>query len=389
MNKIIMGLIMSLIIGFHSFAEPVKADETPIQIASEAAVLMDSQSGAILYGKNEDAKMYPASLTKIATAIYAIEKGNLDEQVNISEYATKIDGTKVYLNQGEQVTLKKLILGMMVNSGNDAALAIAIHLDGSLESYSKHVNEFLKKEVGVKNTHFTNPHGLFNENHYTTAEDLGRILNYAMKNKEFREIFGTKKIDWQGESWSTTLLSHHRILKGEIPYEGVTGGKTGFVDESKQTLATTADNGKVKLSAILLKSESKRKIYDDTIQLFDFGFANFKTSIIKKGEEFKTANKKFRANQAVFVTEPIVQAERKVSPEGMLTIKGKNGKAIQKLQLDEVANKRSEVKKTSRKPEQNGILPMNPVIGGGVFLMAAGFWVLNRKQKKGRRYRSR
>lgn len=388
MHKVILFSIMFFLV-FHLFPGTSIAYEHTLELESEAGVLMDTKSGAILYGKNEDKKMYPASLTKIATAIYAIEMGDLEEEVVVSEDATKIDGTRVYLNAGEQVSLKKLIQGMMINSGNDAALAIAIHMDGTLENYAESINEFLEKKTGVKNTHFVNPHGLFNEEHYTTAEDLGLILNYAMKNKEFREIYGMKKMDWKGKSWNTTLFTHHKMLKGEVPYEGVTGGKTGFVDQSKQTLATTAKNDDIQLTAILLKSESKRRIYQDTIKLFDFGFMNFKSAFIPRGETFTTGEKKYATKEAIFVTEPIGITERRVSPDGMLMINDGNGEVIHELQLKEVLEKKKVVEKSSGKPEQNAIVPMNSVLGGGIFLLALALWTLNRRQRRKRRYRIR
>lgn len=384
-------LIFSILImfGIFNLNEPVQAEDGAADLTSEAAVLMDSQSGAILFGKNEEVKMYPASLTKIATAIYAIEKGNLDDQVIISEKVFDIDGTRVYLNPGEQVTLKKLIQGMLINSGNDAAMAIAIHLDGTMEKYSQHVNEFLESEIGVKATHFVNPHGLFDEDHYTTAKDLGIILNYAMKNEDFREIFGTKQMKWDGESWDTTLLSHHRMLKGEIPYPGVTGGKTGFVDQSKQTLATTAENGPLKLTAILLKSEYKKKIYDDTIKLFDYGFSNFKSSQVKKGEVFTSGKRQFISSADTFLTEPIDEGKRTVDSNGVLNIENREGKVIQTVELKPIIKKKLEVKNTAQKAEQSGVLSLNSIVGGILLLFAVGVLVLNRKQKRNRRYRSR
>lgn len=367
----------------------VHAQEDELEIASEAAVLMDTQSGAILFAKNEEARMYPASLTKIATAIYAIETADLDEQVTVSDEIENIEGTRVYLNPGEQVTLRKLVQGMLINSGNDAALAIAIHLDGTLENYSKSVNEFLETKVGVKNTHFVNPHGLFDENNYTTAKDLGMILNYAMKNPDFREIFGTKQLKWEGEAWSTTLLSHHRMLKGEIPYKGVTGGKTGFVDQSKQTLATTADNGQLKLTAILLKSEFKRQIYQDTIKLFDYGFSAFKSSQIRKGEIFTSGKLKFKANEDLFLTEPVENGKRVIDKEGILKIENTVGDEIQSIELKPLIEKKPEVKKTPEEPEQSGLLSVNTILGAILIGVAAGVWLMNRKQKKSRRFRSR
>lgn len=386
------ALIMMLLISMYSSAGLVKAEADDPVLTSEAAVLMDTQSGAILFGKNEEKKMYPASLTKIATAIYAMETANnLDEQVVVSDEIENIDGTRVYLNPGEKVSLRKLIQGMLINSGNDAALSIAIHLDGSLANYSKNINEFLKTNIGVEDTHFVNPHGLFDEDHYTTAKDLGLILNYAMNNPDFREIFGTKQLKWDGESWDTTIFSHHRMLKGEIPYEGVTGGKTGFVDQSKQTLATTADNGKLQLTAILMKSEYKRKIYGDTIKLFDYGFAGYKSSQIRKGETFTSGDLKFKASEDLFFTEPIEKGKKVVDKDGVLKIENESGEIIQSVQLKPLIGKKPEVKKKNAapEPEQSGLLSGNTILGAAVLLAAAGMWMVNRKQKKRRRERSR
>ncbi|MBT2639549.1 D-alanyl-D-alanine carboxypeptidase family protein [Bacillus sp. ISL-45] len=381
---------MLLLFSVYLSAGFVKAEADNPVLTSEAAVLMDTQTGALLFGKNEETKMYPASLTKIATAIYAIETADLNELVIVSEEIENIDGTRVYLNPGEQVSLRQLIQGMLINSGNDAALAIAIHLDGSMESYSKKINQFLEANIGVEDTHFVNPHGLFNENHYTTARDLGLILNYAMNNPDFREIFGTKQVDWDGESWDTTIHSHHRMLKGEIPYDGITGGKTGFVDQSKQTLATTADNGQLKLTAILLKSEYKRKIYEDTAKLFDYGFAAFKSSQIKKGETFASGNLKFKASENLLFTEPIENGKRVVDKDGILKIHNKDGEIIQSIELKPLIGKKPEVKKEAApEPKQSGLLSINTLIGAVVLVAAAGVWMVNRKQKKSRRFRSR
>lgn len=389
MKKLLIFSIL-IMLSTWSLSEKIQAEDGIAELTSEAAILMDMQSGAVLYGKNEDVRMYPASLTKIATAIYAIEKGNLNDTVTVSDEVSSIDGTRVYLNPGEQVTLRKLVQGMMINSGNDAALAIAIHLDGSMEAYSQHVNEFLESAIGVKATHFVNPHGLFDENHYTTARDLALILNYAMKNQDFREIFGTKQMKWDGESWDTTILSHHRMLKGEIPYKGVTGGKTGFVDQSKQTLATTAENGNLKLTAILLKSDYKRKIYTDTIKLFDYGFANYKSYQVRKNEEFESGELRFKTSSDSFLTEPIEEGRRSISSEGVMTIQNEEGKIIQSVELTPIVNKKPDVSQTSQTTEQSGIMSsFNSVLVGILFLLALGVWNLNRKQKRNRRYRSR
>ncbi|MDF2902889.1 MAG: D-alanyl-D-alanine carboxypeptidase [Bacillus sp. (in: firmicutes)] len=353
-----------------------------LMIKSEAAIVMDAQTGAVLYGKNADEKMYPASLTKIATAIYAIENGDLQDKVTISKNVVNTDGTKVYLEEGEVVTLHHLLQGMLINSGNDAAVAIAEHFNGSNEQFSNSLNKYLKEKIGVTNTHFTNPNGLFDENHYTTAEDLAKITNYAMKNNVFREIFGTKELQWDGLSWDTTLITHHQMLKGEIPYPGITGGKTGYVDESKQTLATTADNGQMKLTAIVLKADNKKTIYNETIQLFDYGFHNFKTSYLPKSKTFTVKNKKFKLTDPMFISEPINGVNYMVTNKGLLQIQTKDLETVQTVQLTPVEKEINEqpVSKINEKKE-----PLNKMnaLYGTLFIAVSGLaYSLIKKNKK-------
>src|SRR5699024_3334997 len=208
--------------------------------------------------------------------------GNLNDLVTVSENAREVDGTRVYLEKGEKVELRKLIQGLLINSGNDAGVAIAEHIDGYLENFATNLNAYLSR-IGVKNTHFKNPHGLFNLNHVTAAEDLALITQYAMKNEEFREIFRTKELEWKGLSWETTLFTHHKLMR-EKPYEGVTGGKTGYVDQSGQTLITTAAKNELSLIVVILKASTQQMVYNDTIELLNFGFKHYKTSSIPKGK---------------------------------------------------------------------------------------------------------
>lgn len=270
-------------------------------IISESAIVIDAKTGKVLYEKESHTNMYPASLTKIATAIYAIEKGNIDETVTVSKEARNIGGSKVYLEEGEQVTLKKLIQGLLINSGNDAGVAIAEHLRGSVEQFSSDINEYLKNEIGVKNTNYQNPHGLFDPDHVTTAADLAKITQYAMNNKLFSEIFGTKELDWDGKSWDTTLITHHKLMR-EIPYEGITGGKTGFVNQSGFTLATTAKRENLSLIVITLNTNLKSEAYSDTINLLDYAFENFQTSKISKGTSFMFDGQEYKSAKKIFYT---------------------------------------------------------------------------------------
>lgn len=343
------------------------AETEQLDLKSESAVLLDSDTGAVLYAKNANEKMYPASVTKIATAIYAIEKGNLDGIATVSANAASQDGTRVYLNEGEQVPLKKLIQGMLINSGNDAAMAIAEHLDGTIDHFAENLNHYLKNKVGVNNTHFTNPNGLFDENHYTTAMDLALITNYAIKNPVFAEIFGTKVLEWKGQSWEATLYTHHRMLKGELPYPEVTGGKTGYTDETKQTLATTADNGKIRLTAIVLKSDLKNDKYNDTALLLDYGFKAYQRSTIRQGEIYKAENKEFYPETDILITEDVEGCMKKINNDGILSIENHDVQSNQLIQLKEKEQPvvkmapPTTVGKTKEKKQQ--ILDINVIFG--------------------------
>lgn len=169
---------------------PASAATVP-DITGEAAVLMDSSSGQLLFAKNPDQRMYPASTTKIITAIIALESGRINDIVTIPLEACNVEGSAVGLQEGEQITLNDLIYALMLNSGNDCAVAIACHLGGSVDGFVQQMNK-KAYEVGAVNTHFNNPNGLPEPNHYSTARDMALIAGYAMKNDNFRDIVSTK-----------------------------------------------------------------------------------------------------------------------------------------------------------------------------------------------------
>lgn len=316
-------------------------------LASEAAILIEANSGQVLYDKNSQSQMYPASVTKIATAIYAIEIGNLNDIVTISSNASarNVDGTTVFLEKGEEVSLKKLIQGLLINSGNDAGIAIAEHLSGNVEQFSEDINSYLKNVIGVQNTNFENPHGLFDSEHRTTAEDLAKITNFAMQNETFREIFSTKELKWDGQTWDTTLLTHHKLLKEEIPYEGITGGKNGYVNRSGYTLATTAERDGLSLIVITLKSSRNNDSYNDTIKLLDYGFENYKSSTIPKGTTFKVEDQKYVTSDKITYTHlKGEQISKTTKEDGTLEVINQEGIVLASSQLVKVLNENNNTK---------------------------------------------
>ncbi|MFS0646101.1 D-alanyl-D-alanine carboxypeptidase family protein [Siminovitchia sp. 179-K 8D1 HS] len=327
-----INIILLVVLSFTFFISSKTFAEDNPDISSEAAILMDSKSGQVLYEKNANKKMYPASLSKIATAIYALEKGNLDDLVTVSKEAHQVEGTRVYLEEGEKVPLKKLIQGLLINSGNDAGVAIAEHLDGSVENFSLNINNYLNK-LGVNHTNFQNPHGLFDPSHVTTANDLAVITRYAMRNKEFREIFATRELRWKGESWQTTLITHHKLMR-EQPYEGVTGGKTGYVDQSGHTLATTAKKDGLSLIVVILNGSTQEMAYKDTTELLDYGFRHYETSLIPKGTKYSNKNNQFFVAEDFYFTKSLNQSvETNINEKGLLEIL-QNQTAIASAQLE-------------------------------------------------------
>lgn len=334
MKKLII-VAMSLVMSNAVFVSQVYSKPTtaPPSLSSEAAIVLEANSGEILYEKNARIPMYPASVTKIATAIYAIETADLNEVVTVSSNARYTDGTRVYLEEGEQVPLKKLLQGLLINSGNDAGVAIAEHVSGSVELFAADINAYLKDAVGIQNTNFENPHGLFDENHVTTAEDLAILTQYAMKNKEFRNIFGTKELPWNGETWDTTLYNHHKLMR-EMPYEGITGGKNGFVKQAGITLVTVAERENLNLVVVTLKGNSESAAYSDTIKLLDYGFEGFATSRIDKGSRFEAGGLEYSSSQEIFYTHPLgKQTNIQVQEGGMLEIADSEGTVLFSDQL--------------------------------------------------------
>jgi D-alanyl-D-alanine carboxypeptidase (penicillin-binding protein 5/6) len=255
---------------------------SPPSISGEAGILMEVSTGAVLYEKNAYTRLEPASITKIMTAVLALEKGQLSDIVVASNNPLLAEGTRIYLEEGEKLTLEQMLFGMMLNSGNDAAIAIAEHIGGSVEIFVQMMNE-KAREIGAKNTTFVNPNGLSEEGHLTTAYDLALISRYALLNfPKFREIVSTKtmEIPWQGQEWDRQLINLNKLLWN---YEWADGIKTGYTSTAGSTLAASATRDGWQLISVILKSDSR--VSADSIALLDYGFANFEIKdVIEKNK---------------------------------------------------------------------------------------------------------
>jgi D-alanyl-D-alanine carboxypeptidase/D-alanyl-D-alanine carboxypeptidase (penicillin-binding protein 5/6) len=306
---------------------------------------MDANTGEVLFNQNMEKTMYPASITKIVTAIIAIEQGQLDDIVTVSKKATEVTGTRVYLVEDEKVSLLKLVQGLLINSGNDAGTAIAEHMAGSETFFAKKMNQFIEEKIGVSDTHFTNPHGLFDEDHTTTAYDMAKITKYAMNNETFREIVGTKEMEWVGEEWETTIYNHNRLL---WDYEGTTGVKNGFVNKSGYTLVTTAKRNDMKLIAVTLNAPSAEHAYHDMKTLFDYGFDHYQINVLFNHKVFETENgTKYKLDEDLyFVTGNGEDISITVNRLGRLWIRGENDRVIRSELLSPVESAQLTLEKT-------------------------------------------
>lgn len=270
MKKVfILLIIISLFIPVN-----IKAYET----SATSTILMDMDSGRIFYSKDIHNKRSIASISKIMTAIIAIESGKLDDMVTIGDEVLKAYGSGIYIKVGEQLTLKDLLYGLMLRSGNDAALAIASYVAGSVDEF---VNLMNKKaiELGMKNTIFNNPSGLDQEKaNYSTAYDMALLTSYAMKNPNYQEIVGTKNYKLKTNMNYYDWTNKNKLL---FSYQYCTGGKTGFTQIAKRTLVTTASKNNLNLVVVTLNDGND---FLDHKNLFEEAFSQYTNyQILKKG----------------------------------------------------------------------------------------------------------
>lgn len=250
-------------------------------IYSETAVLMDADTGVILYNKGMDEKRYPASITKIMTALLALENCSLDDQVTFTQECLAdqtSDSGNLGMQVGEILTMKQCLMALMIRSANDVATQIAVHVAGSVSAFADMMNQ-RAQELGCENTHFVNASGMPDENHYTTAHDMALIFQEAIKNQDFLDAIGTQSytIDPTNmNSESRTLNTHHALLSLSAPehYEGCFGGKTGVTEASKNTLVSGATRNGMTLIAVAMRADAGQ-VCQDHINLFNYGFDNF------------------------------------------------------------------------------------------------------------------
>lgn len=280
--------------GFMVWSMPMQAEAVENQDEKEAeadwpeapsiggvsGIVMEASTGAILYEKDMHAVCYPASITKIMTVLLAIENCEPDEIVTIPPEAVYMEdkGTHIALDVGEQLTVEQCLYAVMLASANDAAYALAEHTGGTIENFITMMNE-KAKELGCENTHFTNPHGLPDENHVTSAYDMALITRAALEYDIFRTVSGTSYYEIQPSAGQKDLIcmyNHHKMIgKGEFYREEVFAGKNGYTNVAQNTLVTCARKGEMELICVVMK-EQRAEVYPDTIALLEYGMDHFK-----------------------------------------------------------------------------------------------------------------
>jgi len=262
----------------------VNDDGAKPYVTAVRSVLIEADSGQILFGNREKERAGMASTTKIMTALVAINSMPLDTVFTIPKEATGIEGSSIYLVEGEQLTIEELLYGLMLRSGNDCAVALAIACSGSVEKFVQKMNQ-TAAEMGITDTHFVNPHGLYDENHYTTAYSLARITAEALKNDTFRKIVSTKKayIPYNNVPRGRVLTNQNRLLHS---YEGCIGVKTGFTDETGRCLVSAAERNGVRLIAVTLNDPND---WNSHRAMLDYGFHQLERVVLAEKGALKVS----------------------------------------------------------------------------------------------------
>ncbi|MZQ76001.1 MAG: D-alanyl-D-alanine carboxypeptidase [Peptoclostridium sp.] len=325
-------IIISFIVFISTNITAFSQGEDELGLTGEAAVLINADGTEILYEKNAHQKMYPASTTKIMTALLTVENCNLDDVVTIDYDPGYIDGSSMYVKQGETFTVRQLLEFMLVRSANDAAVALANHISGSTDKFKDLMNK-RAKELGCKDTHFNNPNGLPDVDHYTSAYDLALIAKEAMKHEDFRKTVKLEKVslppteltpEWRVYRntnkflWSNSTIDY----KGgsvKLKYDVINGIKTGYTNVARNCLVTSASKDGLNVISVVLKAEG-RNVYIDSRTLIDYGLDNYHVENVIGEDEARGEKHIFLSNEGSL----------KYGPQSNFSIVLKNGETLDK-----------------------------------------------------------
>ncbi|MGE5614101.1 MAG: D-alanyl-D-alanine carboxypeptidase family protein [Bacillota bacterium] len=257
------------------------------EISAASAILMEAETGQVLYSKNSDALSHISATCKLMTILVAIENSDIYANTTVSADAVNIEGSVLNLQVGAKYQVVDLLYAIMLTSANDAAIAVAEYVSaGDIDKFTAKMRETALK-LNMNSTNFTNPTGLYDERQYTTASDISLFIRYAIQNPTFNRIFSTKARPWYGAGTDAKILtSSNKLFWG---YDGVEGGKTGYNKKEQQTVICTANRSNLKLICIVLDAP-ENTMYSDAAALLDYGFNNFRKSmLVRKGEHLKTS----------------------------------------------------------------------------------------------------
>ncbi len=276
----IIIVTLFLIILFVFFATVIFS-ESNLSLSAKSAVLYEPENFEFLYSKNADLKLPMASTTKIMTALVALEHSSCDDVVKIADEAIGVEGSSLYLKKGEVMSMRDLLYGLMLRSANDAALAIAYEVSGGISEFAVLMNQ-KAADLGLTNTHFTNPHGLDSDEHFTTAKDLAIIAAEALKNETFKKIVSTKKTTITNYSGETRLVVNHNKLL--TLYDGAIGIKTGFTKKSGRCLVGASEKDGITFITVTINAPND---WNDHKKLFDYGYSLLESKQLANPFEFR------------------------------------------------------------------------------------------------------
>jgi D-alanyl-D-alanine carboxypeptidase len=277
-DRIIIATV--LLVFLFLFASIIISSASEVNTSARASALYEPLTDTFLCSKNKNVRLPMASTTKIMTALVAIENYPLDAEVKIADEACGIEGSSLYLRAGERLTMRELLYGLMLRSANDAAAAIAYEVAGGVSGFADMMNEKAQK-LGLTDTHFTNPHGLDDDEHYTTAGELAIIASEALKNPTFKEIVSTYKKTISGPDGTKRLVVNHNKLLNM--YDGAIGVKTGFTKKSGRCLVGATERGGLTLISVTIDAPDD---WNDHIRMFDYGYSLMEMRSIAKAGEF-------------------------------------------------------------------------------------------------------
>lgn len=281
MNRL-LKLCLAVTVTVSLYSGPALAQ--PPELTAKSVILIEASTGKILYERRSQERRPPASTTKIMTLITALEHGKLDDIVTASELASQTEGSTLWLAPGEQLSMLDLLYGVMLVSGNDATVAVAEHISGSVEKFAELMNA-KAKAIGATDTHFTNSSGLPDPQHYSTARDLAYIAAYGYKNPLFATIITAPShtMPWAGKDHDREIFNENKLL---WQYEGANGVKTGYTDAAGRCLVSAAKRDGIQLIAVVLDSDY---MWSDSIALLDYGFSQVRSqAYFQRGDIVRT-----------------------------------------------------------------------------------------------------